>query len=100
PSTVQRFDSSTLQPAATSLLTARPCIEGVKLAFASTPGRTYAVSLLDRPLQPSIMLEVLATGATTTVRVPCAGADAGLVQIREVSSSTTGPSSSGGAWDS
>jgi hypothetical protein len=67
------------------LLSVRPYIEGVQLALATTAGRNYSVSLLDKTGSATVTVEVLATGATTNVRLPCAGPDSGLLLLQEVS---------------
>jgi hypothetical protein len=58
--------------------------DDVQLTIGSTPGKTYAISVLDPNLRPAESVQVKASGATTTVRFPAREGQVGFYHLSEV----------------
>jgi hypothetical protein len=61
-----------------------PPSNDIQLTIGSTPGKTYAISVLDPNLRPAESVQVKASGETTTVRFPAGKAQVGFYELSEV----------------
>lgn len=73
-------------PAPRSLvLSSRPRPDGMEVTFATKPGSSYNVTLLDFAMKPTSEIKVQAAQTSTQVLLPTTSTEAGLIRITELS---------------